>query len=387
MKQNSARKKSCRTAGLKLRAKNFFIPHAGNNHHPYSLHKKHLLFQAVFVVLIKVILISTIVLMPFSAWLTPDLMQEQSNQIVELTNQIRQQRGLDLLKQDQRLVLAAQNKVNDMFLAQYFAHSNQNKNLYTWLKNADYQFLSAGENLAMGFADAEQVVESWKKSTTHFANIIDPDFKEIGVVMASGEFAGQNTNLMAQFFGNPGSTKNAVIKKDIFDAQKSKLIINKAVGKDQGALKAEVYLKEDMEKSIVRINDLEIELYNAGKNKKWVGHAILSNQQLEELQHPGVLGSLIATDKAGHNYIGDIEWQNIIPQTSSILDQYFLTKSIFPDKLKMLFNISSFYYQILIMFFMVALILKIFINIRKQHWQVIGSTLGLISLSIVLLLI
>lgn len=47
----------------------------------------------------------------------------------------------------------------------------------------DFGFLptAAGENLAYGFTTPERVVTAWMNSPTHKANIVDPDFKYIGI--------------------------------------------------------------------------------------------------------------------------------------------------------------------------------------------------------------
>jgi len=91
-----------------------------------------------------------------------------------------------------------------MMVQQYFAHvSPKNKNMLSWLTGVGYNSAASGENLAMGFSSAESVVKAWTKSTTHYANLIDPDYKEIGVAMISGTFENKDSNLVAQYLATP----------------------------------------------------------------------------------------------------------------------------------------------------------------------------------------
>jgi uncharacterized protein YkwD len=51
---------------------------------------------------------------------------------------------------------------------------------------AGYAWRTVGENVAQGQSSAEQVVEEWLGSPRHCANIMDADFSQMGVAVASG---------------------------------------------------------------------------------------------------------------------------------------------------------------------------------------------------------
>jgi uncharacterized protein YkwD len=183
-----------------------FIPSEENNYYPKSLNPRRLAFYALTALVIKVIVVAIVILYPLSAWLTPDILTNESKRILELTNQIRQSNGLQTLKENNNLTASATQKVQDMIVNQYFAHiSPDNSGLIKWLENNNYQYTTAGENLAMGFMTAEDVVNAWVKSPTHYANLIDPSYKEIGVAMASGYFNNIDTTLAAQHFAAPSN--------------------------------------------------------------------------------------------------------------------------------------------------------------------------------------
>ena len=184
--------------------KDLFIPYPGNNFQPNFLKPHRIAWYSITAVVIKAVVMLTIAIIPLSAWLTPDITQEQSQKIIALTNEIRGSLGLNELTVSNKLSDAAANKARDMVINQYFAHTSpRGHTLDYWLKNVNYNYDVAGENLAMGFSDANQVMNAWTKSKTHYSNIIDPSYREIGVAMVSGSYHDNDTTFVAQYFGSP----------------------------------------------------------------------------------------------------------------------------------------------------------------------------------------
>jgi len=210
--------------------KDFFIPSKGNNYKPKSLHPKRILFHVSAVIAIKLVVVFFVVSYPLTAWMTPDFMAEQGRKIIALTNELRRELSLPSLKENSKLDQAAYTKVQDMFLNQYFAHTSPtNKNLETFLKQIGYKFSVSGENLAMGFDNPEDIVAAWKKSPTHYANLSDEDFQEIGVSLANDIFEGGNTVFTAQYFGRPQNIDSTVAPKvKAMEANKPAIKVNSA---------------------------------------------------------------------------------------------------------------------------------------------------------------
>lgn len=195
--------------------KDLFISYSGNGYQPGFLKPKRLVWYGATALLIKAVAIVSIAILPISAWVTPDVVTKQSRQIINLTNQIRSNLGLSLLAENQLLSQAALAKAQDMLSRQYFAHIGPDKSaLKDWLGQNNYQYLAAGENLAMGFVDAADVVNAWTQSKTHYANIIDSTFEEIGVGIVSGNYQGYDTTLVAQFFGLPSADSAAMTEPE-----------------------------------------------------------------------------------------------------------------------------------------------------------------------------
>ncbi|MBU1092300.1 CAP domain-containing protein [Patescibacteria group bacterium] len=126
------------------------------------------------------------------------------DQLIQLTNQIRTVRGIPVLAQNALLGESAQNKAEDMASKGYFDHADQDGNRMSyWMRSAGYDYLRAGENLAKGFSTPEAVIQAWLNSPTHYMNLVNDNYTEIGVGVATGVIDGKATIVVVQHFGQP----------------------------------------------------------------------------------------------------------------------------------------------------------------------------------------
>ncbi len=136
--------------------------------------------------------------------------------LVQQTNQQRIANGLQPLTVNQNLVQSANLKGSDMATYGYFAHTSpQGKNPWYFVSAAGYKYVSAGENLAVDFTDTSAVMTAWMNSPTHRANIMAPQFTEIGIAVVQGTYQGHSVYFVVQHFGRPAtlvSTASAVLK-------------------------------------------------------------------------------------------------------------------------------------------------------------------------------
>jgi uncharacterized protein YkwD len=108
-------------------------------------------------------------------------------QILTLVNQERAKVGADPLKISEQLDLAADQHTLDQASMNKMSHTGSNgSNMGDRIKNAGYVFSSAGENVAYGFGDAAAVMSGWMNSEGHRQNILNPNYKEIGIGYAQG---------------------------------------------------------------------------------------------------------------------------------------------------------------------------------------------------------
>lgn len=120
-----------------------------------------------------------------------------SQKILKLINEVRQEYGRKDLSLHEVLVQSALGKAMDMKEKEYFSHqSPQQKKIVDFVPDS-YHYYLLGENLAFGFQSEEALVEAFLKSPTHRSNLLDPDYLDIGigVVPVEGRF------IVAQVFG------------------------------------------------------------------------------------------------------------------------------------------------------------------------------------------
>jgi uncharacterized protein YkwD len=112
-----------------------------------------------------------------------------------LTDTARAAHGCKPLKLNTKLNTAAQKHANDMAKYDYFSHTSRSGT--TWSKRIKKAGFAkpGGENIAYGFPTAVSVVQAWLASPGHRRNILDCNFKYIGVGYAP------NGNYWVQDFG------------------------------------------------------------------------------------------------------------------------------------------------------------------------------------------
>lgn len=188
---------------MKKTISNFFIPSNSNGYYPYSLRKSAL------VVYTLVLLLSNIF---FGTFNSIGLSQVAASSItagtlIGYTNQERQNSGLGTLATNSKLTAAAHAKANDMISKDYWAHFGPNgESPWQFITAAGYSYIHAGENLAKGFSTSEGVHQAWMASPTHRANIVNGNYKEIGIAVVQGELLGEQTILVVQMFGTSATT-------------------------------------------------------------------------------------------------------------------------------------------------------------------------------------
>ncbi len=123
--------------------------------------------------------------------------------IIELTNNIRADNDLNPLTANQYLIKAANEKAQSIFREQDFAHNIGDKKFSAWVKDAGYDYVYVGENLAINFTESEDIVEAWMQSSLHKKNLLNAEFEEIGVATVKGAFEGSEAILVVQLFGTP----------------------------------------------------------------------------------------------------------------------------------------------------------------------------------------
>ncbi len=139
-----------------------------------------------------------------------------SQNILKLINQERSEHNLQPLKENHKLKIAADKKTESLLKYNYFSHTSpEGKRFFKWIEEADYQYLYAGENLAMDFMTAEGIVDAWMKSKSHRENILSDKYTETAISVKAGIFKDHPTIMVSQIFGRPKISEKELTKNNI----------------------------------------------------------------------------------------------------------------------------------------------------------------------------
>ncbi|TSC64119.1 MAG: hypothetical protein G01um1014106_267 [Parcubacteria group bacterium Gr01-1014_106] len=174
------------------------IPHPANAYRPY-------LFRHPVLGFLNALLICATVGASILLSLTPELARLSTitvPTIVRLTNTERRTAGIPVLRENASLVRSAQLKGEHMLRHDYFDHTSPDGvSPWAWFDLAKYPYIYAGENLAIDFSEAEDVVTAWMQSPGHRRNLLADRYTEIGIAVVTGEFEGRTATVVVQHFG------------------------------------------------------------------------------------------------------------------------------------------------------------------------------------------
>jgi len=183
-----------------------FRPQASNKYRSKLLHPQSLLVLS-FVLLAFFSLFNALRFFPS---LADKVLGFNSNisisSLLDKTNEERQKMGLASLVLNEELNQAALAKAQDMFTDQYWAHvAPDGKQAWDFIKETKYVYKYAGENLARDFNNSDEVVKAWMNSPSHYENIANKDFTQMGLAVVTDNLKGFETTIVVQLFAVPSS--------------------------------------------------------------------------------------------------------------------------------------------------------------------------------------
>jgi len=316
--------------------KKYFIPHEGNDYKPHF-------FKDMTAGILSSVIVIAFLATTFQALLLFEIDLIAAifpSVLVDRTNDTRSEYGLNTLKINERLVEAAQAKANDMASRSYFAHNSPDgKTPWYWISQSGYNYLYAGENLAVNFSDSVNVHNAWLDSPGHRANIVHQHFTEIGIAMADGIYEGRPTTFVVQMFGRPVPGFDLSPRETI-----STISTDSEVAGDSTVLEA------------VAVSEQDTSQFVAVKNTE---HADI----IEQIENDPDDGILQAGEELGKSSYSS-----------------FFAKVITSPR-----QTLSYVYVFIATLIALALVLSIFIEIRRQHPNHIALSLILLVLMILFL--
>lgn len=170
------------------------------------MHSISNLFSKVIRKFIVIVVLATIINV---SYLATAFAAVSASTLISLTNSSRAQAGLGTLSVNSQLVSAATSKANDMLEKDYFAHTSPDgKTPWDFISASGYGYVYAGENLAIGYNNSSELHTAWMNSPSHRENIMNPNFREVGIAVATGEYQGGQTSVVVQMFGSASGGQN-----------------------------------------------------------------------------------------------------------------------------------------------------------------------------------
>lgn len=179
--------------------RNWFLPHKDTHKKAHLISWEGMLIYVLLFIFLQVGFSIISYTKPGILGVTSNINQKK---LIELTNIERQKKGLPPVLENEDLNKAARLKAINMFTENYWAHfAPSGKSPWEFILGAGYKFTFAGENLAKNFYSSEDVVAAWMASKTHRDNLLNSNFKDIGIAVEEGVLNGQKTVLIVQEFG------------------------------------------------------------------------------------------------------------------------------------------------------------------------------------------
>ena len=113
----------------------------------------------------------------------PPVLDAEEQAFLKLINDYRTANGLGTLQVSIALTNSSQWMSNDMATKNYFGHTDSSgRDPFTRMRNFGYDYNTwMGENLAAGYSDAVSTFNQWKTSPPHNENMLNPNYKVIGI--------------------------------------------------------------------------------------------------------------------------------------------------------------------------------------------------------------
>jgi uncharacterized protein YkwD len=114
---------------------------------------------------------------------TPTPTPEPTNivaELLQLHNNYRQHNGLKPFALNQLLINTAQKHSNWMLQTKTLNHFEGSTGPGERISAEGYKWRAYGENIAEGYPTAQAVFNGWLNSSGHRANIVSPNFKDVG---------------------------------------------------------------------------------------------------------------------------------------------------------------------------------------------------------------
>jgi hypothetical protein len=332
-------------------AKKYLIPHEGNDYKPHLLRPRTIAF------VVMVALVAELAFVFGIKYLIPQSKLFgiiEANVLVDETNQNRVANGLPDLQVSPLLTAAAQAKANDEATKGYFAHTSpQGLTPWYWFQQVGYNFDYAGENLAVNFSDSQDVTAAWMNSPEHRANILSTDFTQIGIATAQGVYEGQQTTFVVEDFGAPAPVAAPTPFVNTASAATAPAIVPAPV-----AAKSTPIFKKTARSTVVPV---VVAMQSSSAPAAQQASIAVQGEATQTIPAPQT-NVVVATSAPS---VGTTAATTPLAAQSNIIQQLLSNPKAMAN---------NFYFFVMVLF-LIAVVLNIFINVRVQYPRLIAGGL------------
>ncbi len=112
--------------------------------------------------------------------------REYINENLRIINSYRAEKGIAPLRLNEKLTIMACARAEEIAWSGKHSHRRPDgSSCFTIFKDAGFEEGTAGENLGYVYDSPKKVCQAWKDSKTHYENLMNPDFTEIGIGVAA----------------------------------------------------------------------------------------------------------------------------------------------------------------------------------------------------------
>lgn len=174
---------------------------------------------------------------------------DEAFNVLDIVNKNRTAEGRQNLVMDKALMECAMQRAAE--LAVYYSHTRPDgTDCFTIVKENGISYSALGENIAAGYVSAEDVMNGWMNSDGHRSNILNGNFKRIGI----GVFVHEGIAYWVQLFAD-GTANQASLLSNVTGIA-SVDVIPSCLG--------EAYLEIDLEKKVGKKGTAGMYIANAG---------------------------------------------------------------------------------------------------------------------------
>lgn len=128
--------------------------------------------------------------------------RKKIDEVLRIINGYRADGGLEPLKLNEELTIIANVRAEEIAWSGNHNHTRPNlQSCFSLMRENGFSTGLAGENIGWGYDSATSVCEAWKASETHYENIMNPKFTEVGIGIAADPKPSGNLCWSNYFYG------------------------------------------------------------------------------------------------------------------------------------------------------------------------------------------